>query len=240
MKYKENDEIWIKARIESINSGTDRFLPYHVSIEANGKNSDGFLTYINISDKCETKPVEDKCSCLHEEYGKQVCYGTKECEECLCDGDQSECDFYPEKRQKYFETASEEDLFARYANIYQSFLNRLHSLNYSKLLEIFDLDEYRFRTKADIIMELNMLYRPKRIIEIYNQYKKQFVVYQNDIIEDIKQKKEFLVTKIEDKGLCMISRDGDVRTSNHKYLTDNIYRKTGKNMTIQEFFSKEV
>lgn len=60
MKYKENDEIWIKARVESINSGTDKFLPYHVVIEANGKNSDGFLTYINISDKCETKPVEEK------------------------------------------------------------------------------------------------------------------------------------------------------------------------------------
>ena len=58
MKYKENDEIWIKARVKSINSGTDRFFPYHVVIEANGKNSGGFLTYISISDKCETKPVE--------------------------------------------------------------------------------------------------------------------------------------------------------------------------------------
>ena len=29
-----------------------------------------------------------------------VCYGTKEREPCLCGGDESKCDFYPDKRQK--------------------------------------------------------------------------------------------------------------------------------------------
>lgn len=28
------------------------------------------------------------------------CWGTKECEECSCGGDQTKCDFYPEKRKK--------------------------------------------------------------------------------------------------------------------------------------------
>lgn len=27
-----------------------------------------------------------------------VCYGTKHCEECNCNGDTTKCDFYPEKR----------------------------------------------------------------------------------------------------------------------------------------------
>ena len=51
MKYKENDEIWIKARIESYNAHrTDSFLPYHVSIEANGKNRLFFIhVYIFMS-----------------------------------------------------------------------------------------------------------------------------------------------------------------------------------------------
>ena len=31
-------------------------------------------------------------------YG--VCYGTKECEACSCDGDETRCSFYPEKREK--------------------------------------------------------------------------------------------------------------------------------------------
>ena len=43
------------------------------------------------------------CSCyrdmenwLHE---RGVCYGTKECEPCSCGGDESKCNFYPEKRK---------------------------------------------------------------------------------------------------------------------------------------------
>lgn len=68
----------------------------------------------------------DKCSCYHEredtkyltEFEKGVyfantgklvdsmkevvgvCWGTKECERCKCNGDESKCDFYPEKKKK--------------------------------------------------------------------------------------------------------------------------------------------
>ena len=47
-----------------------------------------------------------KCSSYHEDIGagfgmvKARCYGTKECEQCWCEGDESQCDFYPEKRNK--------------------------------------------------------------------------------------------------------------------------------------------
>lgn len=40
----------------------------------------------------------NKCNCYHEEYNRQVCWGTKEREECSCDGDETKCNFYPEKR----------------------------------------------------------------------------------------------------------------------------------------------
>lgn len=42
----------------------------------------------------------DICSSYNIEYGKTVCYGTKEREACDCEGDESRCDFYPEKREK--------------------------------------------------------------------------------------------------------------------------------------------
>lgn len=29
-----------------------------------------------------------------------VCHGTKECDECLCGGDRTKCDFYPEVKLK--------------------------------------------------------------------------------------------------------------------------------------------
>ncbi len=50
-----------------------------------------------------------KCDCYHERTGRDplfgspvtygVCYGTRECEECYCNGDESKCTFYPEKRK---------------------------------------------------------------------------------------------------------------------------------------------
>lgn len=40
----------------------------------------------------------DKCNCYYEIYGKTECWGTKEREECSCGGDETKCNFYPEKR----------------------------------------------------------------------------------------------------------------------------------------------
>lgn len=34
------------------------------------------------------------CDCFHEEYGKTVCYGTREREECSCGGNKRKCNFY--------------------------------------------------------------------------------------------------------------------------------------------------
>lgn len=36
-----------------------------------------------------------KCSCFHNEYGKTVCWGTREREQCNCNGDKRKCNFYP-------------------------------------------------------------------------------------------------------------------------------------------------
>ena len=43
-------------------------------------------------------PIYGEAFCVDETYG--VCYGTKECDECYCHGDESQCTFYPEKRKK--------------------------------------------------------------------------------------------------------------------------------------------
>ena len=38
----------------------------------------------------------EKCECWH----CGTCWGTRECEECSCNGDESKCNFYPEKRKE--------------------------------------------------------------------------------------------------------------------------------------------
>lgn len=63
-----------------------------------------------------------KCSCYHTKEVRNytyhpitgapiphdqtvgVCYGTKEMDECSCGGDESKCDFYPEKRRGIIST----------------------------------------------------------------------------------------------------------------------------------------
>lgn len=40
-----------------------------------------------------------KCDCYYQHGTKFVCYGTKEMEECSCGGNESKCNFYPEKRK---------------------------------------------------------------------------------------------------------------------------------------------
>ena len=39
------------------------------------------------------------CDCYHEEYGEPRCWGTKDVEPCICEGDRTKCDFYPEVRK---------------------------------------------------------------------------------------------------------------------------------------------
>ena len=39
------------------------------------------------------------CDSYTTYYGESRCMGTKEVETCSCEGDESKCDFYPEKRK---------------------------------------------------------------------------------------------------------------------------------------------
>lgn len=34
------------------------------------------------------------CHCFHKEFGKSICYGTREREECSCGGNRNKCNFY--------------------------------------------------------------------------------------------------------------------------------------------------
>lgn len=38
-------------------------------------------------------PSNEVCMCYHEKNGHSICYGTKECETCDCDGNKGRCNF---------------------------------------------------------------------------------------------------------------------------------------------------
>jgi len=66
----------------------------------------------------------EKCNCFHiqpetkwSDYGyttttiyRTVCWGTRECEDCNCQGDRTRCDFYPEVRLKAQKEEIEDNL----------------------------------------------------------------------------------------------------------------------------------
>ena len=65
----------------------------------------------------KNKKGKSKCDCYHEKTNRRytynpitgqpighdivvgVCWGTKECDECSCGGDEAKCDFYPPKKE---------------------------------------------------------------------------------------------------------------------------------------------
>ena len=84
--------------------------------------------------------------CIHRDV--QICNGTKEREECSCNGDESKCNFYPEKRKgnKNMNTAemwlkAQEDGMCYEAIMSQSTNEELF---YQKNRGLFDGDGYEF------------------------------------------------------------------------------------------------
>lgn len=57
-------------------------------------------------ENCKCWELQPKATYVGEYHGckiyrnKQICNGTREREECSCDGDESKCNFYPEKRKE--------------------------------------------------------------------------------------------------------------------------------------------
>ena len=101
-----------------------------------------------------------KCSCWETSFKTryenglkfnvpiQICNGTKEHEECYCNGDESKCNFYPEKRKenKIMNTAemwikAQEDGMCYEAIMSQSTNEELF---YQKNRGLFDGDGYEF------------------------------------------------------------------------------------------------
>lgn len=108
----------------------------------------------------------EKCNCYHTEYNKEVCYGTKEREECSCGGDETKCNFYTEKREvakkrmeeKYYWKQEDGTLIPVHeltdlhiCNITMKFgKDRLHDMGHSVIADKFaELNrEYKFFDKV--------------------------------------------------------------------------------------------
>ena len=88
------------------------------------------------------EPIETN-SIFQHTYG--VCLGTKEIDRCSCDGDESKCDFYPEKRKAAEKKMNTAEMWLKAQEDGKTYISEPQTLCYSKyrgLFHVTDLTSY--------------------------------------------------------------------------------------------------
>ena len=106
------------------------------------------------------------CDCYHVEqvwetnwFGKNtwkeigVCWGTKEKDRCSCGGDESKCDFYPEKRQKAEKEKTTMDYISK----------NIEDMTLPELKKLCDEPEKYNMTFGDYMKIINILSEAKKM-----------------------------------------------------------------------------
>ena len=96
-----------------------------------------------------------QCDCYNVRidriYGNEVkygvCLGTKEVDRCNCGGDESKCDFYPEKRKVAQKTLNTAEMWLKAQEDGKTYIVKQKTLAYSKergLFYVTDLTSYNY------------------------------------------------------------------------------------------------
>ena len=96
-----------------------------------------------------------KCDCYRERsvtfyngiFGMQnylegYCVGTKECDACNCGGDESKCDFYPEKRKKNEKMLNTAEMWLKAQENNKTYLVEQGTVAYSKSKGLFYVSDH--------------------------------------------------------------------------------------------------
>ena len=86
-----------------------------------------------------------QCNCYNVRidriYGNEVkygvCLGTKEVDRCNCGGDESKCDFYPEKRKEAQKTLNTAEMWLKAQEDGKTYIVKQQTLCYSKQRGLF-------------------------------------------------------------------------------------------------------
>ena len=85
------------------------------------------------------------CDSYTTYYGESRCLGTKEVETCSCGGDESNCDFYPEKRKAAEKKMNTAEMWLKAQEDGKTYIAEPQTLCYSKYRGLFhatDLASY--------------------------------------------------------------------------------------------------
>ena len=77
------------------------------------------------------------CDSYTTYYGESRCLGTKEVDRCNCGGDESKCDFYPEKRKAAEKTLNTAEMWLKAQKDGKTYIVKQQTLCYSKQRGLF-------------------------------------------------------------------------------------------------------
>lgn len=248
MNYKKGDKVLLMAEIDGVYEEDD--FPYAVNIYVGDKEvideyacKDEAIVCLYGEDVSNMLArQETKCSCLHEEYGKQVCYGTKEREECSCEGDENKCNFYPEKKadRPYVFTELSNKGITVTADLYRETLNNIQQMLYTDILQMMGWLEYEAPlNRESCIVRIIEGYTPKVVVDAYEEFKHNNTVNVGDVIWLESDKKEYIVTQIENGRYSLIRQDGyttSVIYQNHlNTIPRNAYKKIKSGVDLKNY-----
>ena len=88
------------------------------------------------------------CDSYTTHSGESRCLGTKECDRCGCDGDESKCDFYPEKRKEAEKKMNTAEMWLKAQEDGKTYYSKEADALYSK--------EFGLVEERDISLKVNM------------------------------------------------------------------------------------
>lgn len=109
----------------------------------------------------------EKCSCYQTRYKfvfsrnvpVGVCLGTKECDECQCGGDESKCDFYPEKREKAKKELNTAEMWLAAQENEETYVTDFCDTSYSKEEGFLTKDKTSYFTTPSLNDWMNAMWR---------------------------------------------------------------------------------
>ena len=83
----------------------------------------------------------ERCECYYSRNVYSVCLGAKELERCYCGGDESKCNFYPEKRKAAEKGLTTAEMWLKAQEDGKMYVN--NDVLYSKACGFVDIDDLK-------------------------------------------------------------------------------------------------
>lgn len=252
LKYKKGDEVLLRGRVVDIDGSygceynIDFYVGHQTWIDDYAFTEDAIVGLYNPESKSEKQ--RKHCECYTEENGKQICNGTKERDECNCNGDEFNCSFYDDVKERakksgkftVAECTSSGTVVT--ADVYHAVLKDLRSFEYWEFLAMMHWSDYEAPMDKDgCILRLIEKHKPVEVVDKYELFMDKRTIKVGDVITLGDNTAQYLVIKVIDDTYHMISENFTticLKSKGNMGLTEPFkFKKIKSNVWLKEFFN---